>query len=364
VTLLDVLREHLELTGTKKGCDRGQCGACTVLVDGRRVNSCLTLAVALDGARVVTVEGLARGGALHAVQEAFVDARRLPVRLLHAGTDLLRRGVARRGAGRGRQRRDARCARGRAAAAERRGDPRAHERQPLPLRRVRQHRRGRARCGAALARIAMRAFDYVRVDAVQETLTALRRPGTKLLAGGTNLLDLMKGDVEQPAILVDITRLPLRDIGELPDGGVRIGALARNSDTANHPLIRQRYPLLTQALVTGASPQLRNMATVGGTCSSARAAIISSTRRMASATSASPAPGARRATASRGSMRSWGRVRSASPRIRRTCRWRWRLSMRWSRYRVPAARGGFRCATSTGCPARRPSATPISRPTN
>jgi xanthine dehydrogenase YagT iron-sulfur-binding subunit len=77
VTLLDVLREHLDLTGTKKGCDRGhcdrgQCGACTVLVDGRRVNSCLTLAVALDGARVVTVEGLARGGALHAVQEAFV----------------------------------------------------------------------------------------------------------------------------------------------------------------------------------------------------------------------------------------------------------------------------------------------------
>jgi xanthine dehydrogenase YagS FAD-binding subunit len=110
----------------------------------------------------------------------------------------------------------------------------------------------------------MRAFDYVRVDAVQETLTALRQPGAKLLAGGTNLLDLMKGDIEQPAILVDITRLPLRDISELPDGGVRIGALARNSDTANHPLIRQRYPLLAQALVAGASPQLRNMATVGG----------------------------------------------------------------------------------------------------
>jgi len=110
----------------------------------------------------------------------------------------------------------------------------------------------------------MRAFSYVRVEGVQETLAALRQPGVKLLAGGTNLLDLMKGDIEQPAVLVDITRLPLRDIAELPDGGVRIGALARNSDTANHPLIRQRYPLLTQALVAGASPQLRNMATVGG----------------------------------------------------------------------------------------------------
>jgi len=73
VTLLDALREHLGLTGTKKGCDRGQCGACTVLVDGRRVNACLTLAVALEGAKVVTVEGLARGEALHPVQQAFVE---------------------------------------------------------------------------------------------------------------------------------------------------------------------------------------------------------------------------------------------------------------------------------------------------
>jgi xanthine dehydrogenase YagT iron-sulfur-binding subunit len=73
VTLLDALREYVGLTGTKKGCDRGQCGACTVLVNGRRVNSCLTLAAAVDGDDIVTIEGLARGGRLHAVQEAFIE---------------------------------------------------------------------------------------------------------------------------------------------------------------------------------------------------------------------------------------------------------------------------------------------------
>jgi xanthine dehydrogenase YagT iron-sulfur-binding subunit len=72
VTLLDLLRERLDLTGTKKGCDRGQCGACTVLVDGRRINSCLTLAVSQDGADILTIEGIARGDQLHPVQAAFI----------------------------------------------------------------------------------------------------------------------------------------------------------------------------------------------------------------------------------------------------------------------------------------------------
>ena len=72
-TLLDVLREHLDLTGTKKGCDQGQCGACTVLLDGRRVLSCLSLAITKDGAHVTTIEGLATQGALHPLQQAFID---------------------------------------------------------------------------------------------------------------------------------------------------------------------------------------------------------------------------------------------------------------------------------------------------
>jgi xanthine dehydrogenase YagT iron-sulfur-binding subunit len=73
VTLLDLLRERLSLTGTKKGCDRGQCGACTVLINGQRINSCLTLALSIDGAEITTIEGLSNGDQLHPVQAAFID---------------------------------------------------------------------------------------------------------------------------------------------------------------------------------------------------------------------------------------------------------------------------------------------------
>ena len=72
-TILDLLRERLDLTGTKKGCDQGQCGACTVLIEGRRVNSCLTFAVMHDGAHITTIEGLAKNGTLHPLQQAFID---------------------------------------------------------------------------------------------------------------------------------------------------------------------------------------------------------------------------------------------------------------------------------------------------
>jgi xanthine dehydrogenase YagS FAD-binding subunit len=111
----------------------------------------------------------------------------------------------------------------------------------------------------------MKPFRYTRAtDAGTAVQTVSSDRATKFIGGGTNLLDLMKEGVEQPDRLVDISRLSLTQIEAMPQGGVRIGALARNSDTANHPLIRQRYPLLSQAILAGASPQLRNMATNGG----------------------------------------------------------------------------------------------------
>ena len=110
----------------------------------------------------------------------------------------------------------------------------------------------------------MQAFDYVRARSIDEAVLNLREPSTRCLAGGTNLLDLMKGDIETPVRIVDINRLPLNEIVPTADGGLRIGALVRNSDLANHRYVRERYPLLSRALLAGASPQLRNMATVGG----------------------------------------------------------------------------------------------------
>jgi xanthine dehydrogenase YagS FAD-binding subunit len=109
----------------------------------------------------------------------------------------------------------------------------------------------------------VRPFAYARAADVPGALAAARDVDVRFLAGGTNLLDLMKMGVERPAQLVDISRLPLGAIEEQPSG-LRIGAMARNSDVADHPLVRTRYPVLSQALVAGASAQLRNMATVGG----------------------------------------------------------------------------------------------------
>src|SRR5436190_14422478 len=111
----------------------------------------------------------------------------------------------------------------------------------------------------------MNPFSYSRVADPNEAVTSIAaKPQTKFLGGGTNLIDLMKMGVEKPNELVDINRLPLEQIEELADGRVRIGAVARNSDLAEHALIKSRYPVLSEALLSGASPQLRNMATVGG----------------------------------------------------------------------------------------------------
>jgi xanthine dehydrogenase YagS FAD-binding subunit len=108
-------------------------------------------------------------------------------------------------------------------------------------------------------------FQYARANDVADAVRQIAAdPAAKFIAGGTNLLDLMKYDVERPLRLIDISRLPLKTVEETADGGLRIGALVPNSDLAYHPVIQQRYPLLSSAILAGASQQLRNMASTGG----------------------------------------------------------------------------------------------------
>jgi xanthine dehydrogenase YagS FAD-binding subunit len=108
-------------------------------------------------------------------------------------------------------------------------------------------------------------FQYARASDVADAVRRIAAdPAAKFIAGGTNLIDLMKEDVERPSRLIDISRLPLKNVEETADGGLRIGALVPNSDLAYHPLVAQRYPMLASAILAGASAQLRNMASTGG----------------------------------------------------------------------------------------------------
>src|SRR5215831_13027782 len=111
----------------------------------------------------------------------------------------------------------------------------------------------------------MISFQYSRAANVADAVGQMAAsPGAKFIAGGTNLVDLMKMHVERPMKLIDVTRLPLDKVEETAGGGLPIGALVRNSDLAYHPAVERRYPMLSSALLAGASQQLRNMASVGG----------------------------------------------------------------------------------------------------
>ena len=254
VTLLDLLRERLDLTGTKKGCDRGQCGACTVLLDGRRINSCLVLAATLDGAAVTTIEGLSDGEALHPVQQAFIDHDGFQCGFCTPGQIMSAVGL---------------IAEGRAGT-----DPE----------RIRELMSGNiCRCGAYKGIIdavmeaqenarrrqpeerGMNQFDFIQPASVREAVAAGSVPGSAYLAAGTNLLDLMKIGIARPGRIIDITRLPGLDrIAWQPDGGVRIGAMVRNADLAYDERFARHFPAVAEAILSGASAQLRNAATIGG----------------------------------------------------------------------------------------------------
>src|SRR5882757_2443433 len=202
--------------------------------------------------------GHARGSA--PVASRFREARRISMRLLHTWADLLGRGGARRDQGR----RPESCERrlDRAAATDGRRAARANERQHLPLRCLFQHRRRNHR---GRREESMKPFTYERAHSPAEAAAAAGRvQGAKFIAGGTNLLDLMKLEIETPTHLIDVNGLALDKIETTPEGGLRIGALVRNTDLAADPRVRRDYGLLSRALLAGASGQLRNKATTAG----------------------------------------------------------------------------------------------------
>ncbi len=200
----------------------------------------------------------------------------------------------------------------------------------------------------------MNRFDYIRPETVAEAVAAAARPGSAFLAGGTNLLDLMKGGVTTPERIVDLTRLPgLSAVETLADGSVRIGALVRNADLAHDRAFATRFPAVAEALLSGASGQLRNAATAGGN-------ILQRTRCPYFADTASacnkrePAPAAMRAAARTARTPSSDGATAASPPTRRTSAYRWQRSAPWSSSKGRRAAARCRSSTSTACPATRP----------
>src|ERR1700732_356988 len=133
------------------------------------------------------------------------------------------------------------------------------------MRRLPQHCCGNPAGDGGDGREIMINFQYARATDVADRVRQIAAdPAAKFIAGGTNLVDLMKYDVERPLRLIDISRLPLDTVEQTAEGGLRIGALVPNSDLAYHPLVEQRYPILSSAILAGASQQLRNIASTGG----------------------------------------------------------------------------------------------------
>ena len=245
VTLLDALRERLGLTGTKKGCDQGACGACTVLADGKRVLSCLTLAVACEGRDITTIEGLSDDGDLHPLQQAFIARDAFQCGFCTPGQIMSAVAL---------------LAEGRAGSdAE-----------------IREFMSGNiCRCGAYPNIVAAirgrggspwpcaRLITSARATRPHAVSAATADPAAAFLAGGTTQVDLMKDGVLSPTTPIDITRLPLRGV-TTEDGVLRVGALTTMEELAADPVITRRLPVVRESLLLAASPQLRNMATIGG----------------------------------------------------------------------------------------------------
>ncbi|AZN98456.1 hypothetical protein EJ066_15485 [Mesorhizobium sp. M9A.F.Ca.ET.002.03.1.2] len=201
----------------------------------------------------------------------------------------------------------------------------------------------------------MQSFTYERAASAEQAAAAVAaRPDAKFISGGTNLLDLMKLEIERPAHLVDISRLPLNRIEETAEGGLQVGAQVRNSDLAADPRVRSRYPMLTQALLAGASGQIRNKASTSGNLLQ-RTRCPYSTTATCLATSASRVLAARRFRASIACTPYLARAKPALRSIPPTWRSPCPGSTPGSRPYRPAARPArSRSAISIGCPRRCP----------
>jgi xanthine dehydrogenase YagT iron-sulfur-binding subunit len=219
--LLDALRKHLGLTGSKKDCDQGTYGACTVWVDGRRVLACLTLAVTCEGHQVTTIEGLSDGSGAASHTGVVHRTRRVPVRYCTPGQIISAVALLEEG-----------------------------------------HAGDDAEIAEWMSGNICRCAAYPNIRAAIAMVQA--RQDSALLAGGTTEVALARQDVLRPGLLLDINDLPPTEVADLPGGGLFIGALARMSDMARSADVVARFPVISQALQAGASAQLRNMASMGG----------------------------------------------------------------------------------------------------
>src|SRR5438034_5989138 len=270
--------------------------------------------------------------------------RRIPVRILHVRPDHVGRCIA-QGTLRSR-----RC-----------GGEGTDERQHLPLRSLCQYR-GRDPTSsqkhlAASRSDSMHTFEFVRpadsaaaVVTAAQAKTAQQGADVRFVAGGTTLLDLMKLNVETPARVIDINRLPLDKIEATADGGLKIGATVRNSDLAHYPTVERDYAVLSQALLAGASAQLATWQPRPVIYCSARAVCTSATPPCP-ATNESPEPDARRLTAPIACSLSWAPANTASQPTPRTCASRWRHWKRRSTYREAMVRARSPSVTFIFCPA-------------
>src|SRR5258707_2554356 len=205
-------------------------------------------------------------------------------------------------------------------------------------------------------------FQYARATDVADAVRQIAAdPAAKFIAGGINLVDLMKYDVERPLRLIDISRLPLNTVEQAAEGGLRIGALVPNSDLAYYPLVERRYPILSSAILAGASQQLRNMASTGGN-------LLQRTRCFYFYDSTTPC-NKRKPGSGCSAINGINRInailgtRPASPRIRPTCASRSPLLKPKSMWRARQASARSHSRTFIGYPAIRRSATPTLSPT-